>query len=309
MMRRYFRIRLGRQGVLSKDCFANGYVGVDFTLREDFAGKLPDDWRDFNRSWIGTYLQQNPGKTKVAAGLACGSLWTVAKDIQIGDLVLCPDERNNLHIGEVCGPYRYVADSIIPHQRTVNWLPHIIDRSEMSDSLRKSIDGAQTVIRVSSYGAEIDSFIYPSSAAQIAAIDPSIEDPATFAMERHLEDFIVHNWSQTPLGKQFDIYQEDGEFVGRQYQTDTGPIDILAISKDKAELLVVELKRGRASDVVIGQIQRYMGYVQEELTEPGQSVRGIVIALEDDIRIRRALAVAKNIEFYRYEVSFKLSKA
>jgi hypothetical protein len=47
-------------------------------------------------------------------------------------------------------------------------------------------------------------------------------------------------------------------------------IDILAISKDKTELLVVELKKGRASDMVVGQIQRYMGYVLEELAETNQ---------------------------------------
>jgi len=31
--------------------------------------------------------------------------------------------------------------------------------------------------------------------------------------------------------------------------------------------------------------------------------------LEDDIRIRRALSVARNIDFYRYQVSFKLYKS
>ena len=44
-------------------------------------------------------------------------------------------------------------------------------------------------------------------------------------------------------------------------------MDILAISKDKSELLVIELKKGRASDVVVGQIQRYMGFAQYELAE------------------------------------------
>ena len=34
---------------------------------------------------------------------------------------------------------------------------------------------------------------------------------------------------------------EEGETVGQQYQSDTGPIDILAVSKDKKELLVIEL--------------------------------------------------------------------
>ena len=79
--------------------------------------------------------------------------------------------------------------------------------------------------------------------------------------------------------------------------------------KDKKEILIVELKKGRASDSVVGQIQRYMGYVLQELAEPHQKVKGIIIALDDDQRIRRALAVAPNIEFYRYQVSFKLEKA
>ena len=31
-----------------------------------------------------------------------------------------------------------------------------------------------------------------------------------------------------------------------------------------------------------------------------------IIALEDDIRLKRALSVAPNIDFYRYQVSFSL---
>jgi restriction system protein len=96
--------------------------------------------------------------------------------------------------------------------------------------------------------------------------------------------------------------------VGKQYPSDTGPIDILAISKDKKELLVVELKKGRVSDMVVGQIQRYMGYVKDELAEPDQTVRGVIIAFEDDVRIHRALSVAQNIEFYTYKIQFKLEK-
>ena len=85
-------------------------------------------------------------------------------------------------------------------------------------------------------------------------------------------------------------------------------MDVLAIKKDKSELLVVELKRGRASDVVVGQVLRYMGFVKEELAEPSQAVRGVIIALEDDIRIRRALAMTPMIDFFRYQMTFKLVK-
>ena len=51
-----------------------------------------------------------------------------------------------------------------------------------------------------------------------------------------------------------------------------------------------------------------MGFVQEELANPGQRVRGAIIALDDDLRLRRALSVASNIDFYRYEVSFTLNQ-
>lgn len=49
-----------------------------------------------------------------------------------------------------------------------------------------------------------------------------------------------------------------------------------------------------------------MGYVHEELAEGNQTVKGIIIGLEDDLKIRRALKVTNNIEFYRYQVSFRL---
>lgn len=41
-----------------------------------------------------------------------------------------------------------------------------------------------------------------------------------------------------------------------------------------------------------------MGYVLDELAEPDQSVRGCIIALENGIRLSRALRVTTNIVFY-----------
>lgn len=184
----------------------------------------------------------------------------------------------------------------------------MIDRSSMSELLKKSTGSIGTVSDITKYAEEIERMIAGVRPPTLISTDETVEDPSNFALEKHLEDFLVQNWKQTELGKQYDIYEEDGELVGQQYPSDTGPLDILAISKDKRELLVVELKKGRVSDIVVGQIQRYMGYVKEELAEEGQRVKGVIIALEDDIRIRRALSVTTNIEFYKYQVSFKLFK-
>ncbi|NBC24019.1 MAG: DUF1016 family protein, partial [Bacteroidetes bacterium] len=210
--------------------------------------------------------------------------------------------------GEVAGDYYYEEGGILPHRRKVEWYPTQIDRDDMTEALKRSALSSNTVIALENYADEIEQLIGGKKLTKIYSDDDEIEDPTVFALEKHLEDFLVKNWKYTSLGKEYDIYQDEGESIGQQYPTDTGPVDILAISKDKKELLVVELKKGRASDSVVGQIQRYMGYVKEELLEPGQSVKGVIIALEDDNKIRRALSIATNIEFYKYEVRFNLFK-
>lgn len=95
----------------------------------------------------------------------------------------------------------------------------------------------------------------------------------------------------------------------RLHCSGAGPIDILAVSRDGKHLLVIELKRGRATDDVVGQTLRYMGYVKEQIAEPDQTVEGMIIALEDDQKLRWALAAVPNVSFYRYQVSFKLVKS
>jgi restriction system protein len=306
-MRSYFRVMLGKNSAHALECFAGGFIGANFGINQDLTDKLPDEWRHFNREFIPVYLELNPAKTKVAAGLACGALWTVSKGIHTGDFVLCPNGAGQYMVGEVTGNYYYVPGGILPHRRPVKWLDGSIDRSEMSSALRASTGSAGTVSDISRYTDEIELLLNGSSSPVLVSTDESVEDPVAFAMEKHLEDFLIQNWNQTPFAKDYDIYQDDGE-RGQQVRTDTGFIDILAISKDKRTLLVIELKKGRASDAVVGQILRYMGYVKEELLEQGQTVKGVIIALEDDQRIRRALSMVSDVEFYRYQVTFKLSK-
>lgn len=309
-MKTYYRIMLGQQSVHAAECFAGNFIGADYGITDDLTGKLPNEWREFNAAYIPIYLATHPGNTKIAAGLSCGFLWTISKGIQQGDVVLCPDGSGRYRVGEVVGPYYHSPGEILPHRRPVHWLDVLIDRSDMSEGLRNSTGSTGTVCNISRAGhqEEVEKLVGGVTAPKLNSTDETVENPSAFAMEKHLEDFLVQNWAQTELGKDYDIYEVDGERVGQQYQTDTGPLDILAISKDRKRLLIVELKKGRASDVVVGQILRYMGYVQEELVEDGQSVRGIIIALEDDPKIRRALTMTPIIEFYRYQISFKLMK-
>ena len=300
---------LGRGSMYAQECREQGFIGAGFDINQDLTNSLPENWREFNQEFIPAYLEANPGKSKIAAGLSCGFLWTICKGIKIGDIVLSPDGKGRYFAGEVQSDYRYAPGANLPHQRQIHWFDEMIDRSEMSDSLKNSTGSIGTSSYISKHREELESLIKGEAPKPVLiSTDETIEDPAVFALEKHLEDFLVANWASTPLGRTHDIYQEEDNF-GQQFPTDTGPIDILAISKDKQEVLVVELKKGRASDSVVGQIQRYMGYIAEEIAEDHQRVRGVIIALEDDLRIKRALKVAPNIEFYRYEVKFDLIKS
>jgi len=307
-MKQYKRIMLGSKSIYANECYNGNFIGADYGLHTDLTNELPENWRDFNKKYIPKWLELHPDKSKVAAGLACGMLWTICKGLKKGDIVLSPDGAGNYYVGEISSDYEYHPNGILPHRRMVHWYPSSIERSAMTMELRNSTGSIGTVSDITKYSDEIEALIGGNKPPTIISTDATIEDPSVFALEAHLEEFLVKNWKHTKLGKDYDIYEVDGEIVGQQFQVDTGNLDILAISKDKKTLLVVELKKGRVSDSVVGQIQRYMGYIKDELAEDYQDVKGVIIGLDDDLRIRRALSVTTNIEFYRYQVSFKLFK-
>ncbi len=300
----FFRVMAGRKSVHFEDCLSKGYIGVHFGVDVDLSNDLPENWKEFNKKYIPIYLEKNPGKAKVTAGLACAAIHTMSKSLKIDDYVISPDGKGKYYFGKIISDYKYYPDRPLIHCRDVEWQNKTIDRSEMSEELRNSTGAINSVSNITKYSSELNDFI-DNAGISIVSNNEEIEDASMFALERHLEDFLVENWNNTELAKNYNIYEDD-EVFGQQFQTDTGPIDILAISKDKKELLVIELKKGKASDTVVGQIQRYMGYIKNEFLEEGQTVKGVIIALEDSIKIQRALSVTKDIDFYRYKVNFEL---
>lgn len=137
--------------------------------------------------------------------------------------------------------------------------------------------------------------------------DEDIHDKLLFYMESQLEDFLIENWDKTELGKQYDLIVEDGDLVSQQYKTAIGKIDILALEKTTGKFVVIELKRNQTSDDTVGQLTRYMAWIEENKSG-GALSKGIIIAGKYDERLSYSIKKIQDVEIYLYKVDFKLEQ-
>lgn len=88
-----------------------------------------------------------------------------------------------------------------------------------------------------------------------------------------------------------EILEEGLELIGNQYSTSVGYIDILCKDKN-GNFVVIELKRGIGSYKVVGQIQKYLVWINEDLAKNKQ-VRGIIVVKEHDKELEYAIKGSK----------------
>ena len=165
---------LGQESKYAKDCYNGNFIGIDYQIIEDLTGKLPDNWREFNEKYIPIYLSNHPGKSKVAAGLACGFIWTISKGVQNGDIILSPDGWGKYYVGEVVDNYSYHAEEILPHRRIMKWYTKMIDRTEMSEALKGSTGTGNTVTNITRHAQEIENLISNIRPPIISVADESV---------------------------------------------------------------------------------------------------------------------------------------
>jgi RecB family endonuclease NucS len=128
----------------------------------------------------------------------------------------------------------------------------------------------------------------------------------TASLESMLEDFIVENLSA--LEPNLHLFRDEDGVLGRQYRTEVGTLDLLCEDNEN-NLVVIELKRGRESDKVVGQISRYIGWVKAKIAGDSRDVRGIIILHKPtdkypkDIRLEYAVLANPKIKLRYYEIS------
>ncbi len=258
---------------------------------------------------VATAYPEKPPPTK---GLIVNMLWAFFHEIAKGDVVIARRGRKILTaVGKVVqtgvydpGRNPFLASPDYSHHSflEVEW------QEEPRDKVFPTLVFPMhtlTSISESQYHSLLE-----GSGEQLVASESTepIEDQNAFVLEKYLEDFIVTNFDTIFKGT-LQVYEDADAGDGQQYHTGIGSIDILAVEPKSSSFVVIELKKGRPSDQVVGQILRYMGWVKKNLCKDGQAVRGLVICRDSDVRLSYALEMTNNIDVLYYSVSFKLSEA
>jgi hypothetical protein len=129
-----------------------------------------------------------------------------------------------------------------------------------------------------------------------------------FSLEYQLRDFIAQNLGALDVGSRtLKLYVDPTGRDGIEFPTAVGPIDILATDEAGA-FFVFELKRASSPDHAIGQLARYMGWVNQTIGKD-RRVHGIIVARTISDRLRYAVSVIPNVSLFEYEVEFHLKPA
>jgi restriction system protein len=248
-----------------------------------------------------------PDKPQQTKSLVANMLWSFYHEIRPGDLVIARRGRKTLAaVGEVTEAAVHTPGRNPAHGHK-GFLKVLWREQPRAKAFPTVVFPMHTLAELSR--EQFDSFIEGSGPQAVtSAAAEAIEDPNSFVLEKYLEDFVVSNF-ETIFKGQLKLFEDADGNEGQQYATDIGPIDILAVEPASRSFVIIELKKGRPSDQVVGQTLRYMGWVKKNLCSMGQAVKGLIICRDHDPKLAYALEMTSGIDVRYYSVSLRLREA
>ncbi|HIH2744632.1 TPA: endonuclease NucS domain-containing protein [Burkholderia lata] len=126
-----------------------------------------------------------------------------------------------------------------------------------------------------------------------------------FALESHLRDYLARNPPSTTAHGPLTLFVDADGRDGVEYQTDCGPADLVFLDRD-GNFVVFELKLGRGPDAALGQVQRYMGWIEHHVAK-GKTVSGVIVANSISDKLKYAGKVAPRVQLMEYRLTVDLA--
>ncbi|WOV91076.1 MAG: endonuclease NucS [Candidatus Zeuxoniibacter abyssi] len=130
--------------------------------------------------------------------------------------------------------------------------------------------------------------------------------PNTGEDEQHLSNLKYERDLQNILCTQISKLFPNYKMLGKEYSINGKRIDVLLEHHNSKELLVVELKAGRADCAVFGQVAMYMGMLQRRQEFSDREIRGVIIAGSADEGLLYACKTNDNISLKLYRMTLEL---
>lgn len=130
------------------------------------------------------------------------------------------------------------------------------------------------------------------------------EGSSEFAYEHDLRDYLAKNLHI--IDPSLKLYLDDG-ITGVEFPVGGRYIDILA-TDGAGDYVVIELKVSKGYDRVVGQLLRYTSWIKKNHAEPGQNVRGIIIAKQISEDLKLACSEVPSVSLYEYSLSVEVMK-
>ena len=196
-----------------------------------------------------------------------------------------------------------------------NELVEVVDQQDNAYQGKVNGDGAR-INRLTAWhtrfhtadGVELELNAEPDGVLKVSLLDETkFSEPTPAAIqgqpspvqfEQDLQDYLAANLHELEAG--LALHGKSAHV-----DTDVGEIDILA-RDSVGNLVVVELKAGRASDSALGQILGYMRAVEVHFAK-GRSVRGLIVASDFSPRLKLAARGLRNVGLKKYNVSFSFT--
>ena len=123
----------------------------------------------------------------------------------------------------------------------------------------------------------------------------AFEQYTSLSLEKDLKEY---------LAKNPHVLEKGLKLIRKEFPTDVGSIDLL-LQDNKGYDVITELKKGKESDNVVGQISRYMGWI---IKNKNKKARGIIVVNEPDQRLDYSILPFNGlIKIKYYRVKFEVS--